>query len=81
MTTVASRYRKETRRGMAMKITLELEEREIETIMSALEAQAAKATLEAREGKRNLDAAIAHTKRLNGIRSKLYGKVLKAHGF
>ena len=64
-----------------MMITLQIEERDVETIMHALEAQAAKAKIEAAQGKRNAERTSAYTKRLCRINSALYAKILEAHEF
>lgn len=64
-----------------MKITIELEERDIETIMYALEAEAAHKIARAREShdESELRSATAHGKRLNRIRQECYRKVLESH--
>ena len=62
-----------------MMITIEFEERDIETIMYALEAESAKAKIQAAQGKRNKEKTADYTKRLCRINSELFKVILTAH--
>ena len=59
--------------------TIKLTESEIELLMSATEAESAKAKIQAAAGKRDKQKTQAYTDRLCAVNSKLYRKILEIH--
>ncbi len=59
--------------------TVKLTEQEIELLMYATEAESAKATIQAAQGKRDKDKTKTYTDRLCAVNSKLYRKILEIH--